>query len=139
MAQYSAEPVGSKRANPWAYGLSLFAGIMMVISGVMDLLYGISAAAKDDIIVRAPNYTYKFDITAWGWIHIVLGALLILVGAGVLMGRTWARYAGIVVVGLAAIGNFLSLPYQPWWSLALLAIDVFVIWGLATSRPDEVV
>ncbi|MFD0637431.1 DUF7144 family membrane protein [Catenulispora yoronensis] len=138
MAQYTADS-GSKRTNPWAYGLSLFAGIMMVISGIMDLLYGITAAAHNDIIVTTPNYAFKLNTSSWGWVHIILGALLILVGACVLMGQTWARYAGIVVVGLAAIGNFMSLPYQPWWSLALLAIDVFVIWGLATADPDQVI
>ncbi|GAA1973469.1 DUF7144 family membrane protein [Catenulispora subtropica] len=136
MAQYTADP-GARRGSPWAYGLTLFAGIMMVISGVMDLFYGIAAAAKDDIIVSTPNYWFKLNTTGWGWIHIILGLLLILVGASVLMGQTWARYAGIVVVGLAAIGNFVSLPYYPWWSAILLAIDVFVIWGLATARPVE--
>jgi hypothetical protein len=137
MAQYSANP-GAKRLSPWAYGWTLFAGILMLISGIMDILYGITAAAHNDLIVATPNYAFRFNPTTWGWIHIGLGALLVAVGAGVLMGRNWARFAGIVVVAMAGIGNFMSVPYQPWWSLPLLAIDVFVIWGLATSLSDDV-
>ncbi|NUP49745.1 MAG: hypothetical protein HOW97_20910 [Catenulispora sp.] len=138
MAQYAAN-TGSKRpGSPWAYGWTLFAGIMMVISGIMDFLYGITAAAHNDLIVTTRNYAFRFNVTTWGWIHIVLGVLLVVVGAGVLMGLTWARWTGIFIVGLASIGNFMSLPYQPGWALVLLAIDVFVIWGLATSvQPDE--
>jgi hypothetical protein len=135
MAQYSAQP-GSRRPSPWAYGWTMFAGIMMVISGIMDFLYGVMAAAHNDVIVRTPNYAFKLSTAGWGWIHIVLGALLVVVGAGVLTGRTWARIAGVVIVALAAIGNFLSLPYQPWWALILLAIDVFIIWGLCTPMED---
>jgi hypothetical protein len=71
----------------------------------------------------------------------VLGVLVAVVGAGVLAAKPWARMAGIAVVALAAIGNFLSLPYAPLWSVILLAIDGFVIWGLSapSASPDTVV
>jgi hypothetical protein len=140
MAQYTANstPGRSRTPRPWATGLALFAGIMMVISGILDFFYGIMAAAHNDIYVSTPNYVFRFNAASWGWIHIVLGVLLVVVGGGVLMGRGWARMVGMFIVALAAIGNFLSIPYYPLWSLVLLAIDVFVIWGLATSDPDEV-
>ena len=137
MAQYTANPSSRRGPSPWAHGWRLFAGIMMVVGGIMEFLYGIMATLHDAVIVTTPRYAFRFDTTAWGVIHIVLGALLVLIGVGVLGGRTWARVIGIFIVALSAIGNFLSLPYSPFWSLVLLAIDIFVIWGLSTSsRPD---
>jgi uncharacterized membrane protein len=140
MAQYAANstPGRSRTPSPWASGLALFAGIMMVMSGILDFFSGIMAAAHNDIYVSTPNYAFKFNTATWGWIHIVLGALLVVVGVGVLMGKSWARMTGIFVVALAGMGNFLSIPYYPLWALALLAIDVFVIWGLATTDADDV-
>ena len=138
MTQNAASRTADRPASPWATGLALFAGIMMVMIGVMDFFYGIMAVAEDDIYVKAPNYVFKFTTTGWGWIHIVVGVLLVVIGAGVLMGQGWARMCGIFVVAVAAVGNFLSMPYYPLWSLVLLALDIFVIWGLATSDPDEV-
>jgi hypothetical protein len=120
--------------SPWATGLSLFAGVMMAMSGLLDVFYGIMAAAKDNVIVNAPNYVFRFNVTTWGWIHIILGALVALIGFGVLAGKGWARGAGIGIVALAAIGNFLSIPYYPFWSLVLLAIEIFIIWALATAE-----
>jgi len=140
MAQYAGNstPGRSRTVSPWASGLALFAGIMMVVSGVLDFFYGIMAAAHNDIYVSTPNYAFRFNATSWGWIHIVLGVLMVVVGSGVLMGKSWARMIGIFVVALAGMGNFLSVPYYPVWSLALLAIDVFVIWALATVDADDV-
>lgn len=128
---------GGGAANPWATGLALFAGIMMVMVGIMDFFYGVMAVANDDIFVNTRNYTLQFSTTSWGWIHLVLGVLLVAVGAGVLMGKGWARMTGIFVVALAGIGNFFSMPYYPLWSIVLLGIDVFVIWGLATAHAEE--
>jgi hypothetical protein len=128
---------GAGGPSPWATGLALFAGIMMVMSGVMDFFYGIMAIAQDDVFVKAPNYVFKFSTTSWGWIHLVLGVLLVAVGAGVLMRKSWARMTGIFIVAVAGIGNFFSMPYYPLWSLVLLAIDVFVIWGLATVHAED--
>jgi hypothetical protein len=116
----------------WAAGGTVFAGMLLLIAGVMAILEGIVGIAKDSVyVVTRGDYTYKFDVSAWGWIHLVLGIIAVLVGYGVLTGAAWARLAGMAIAGLSMIANFMFLPYQPVWSVIMIAIDVFVIWALA--------
>ncbi|MDV6310062.1 hypothetical protein R4227_17710 [Gordonia amicalis] len=91
--------------------------------------------AEDEVFVRGVDYVYKFDFTTWGWIHIVLGAIAIIVGAGLISGAGWARFTAIVIAGLSVIANFLWLPYYPWWSVLIIALDVVVIWAVSTWNP----
>ena len=81
------------------------------------------------------DYTYEFDITTWGWIHIVLGAVLIVAALGLLTGTTWGRVLAIAVAALSILANFLWLPYYPWWSTLVIALNVVVIWAIATWHP----
>lgn len=119
-------------------GWVLFAGIMMVANGILSILEGVVGVTRGNrVFAVAPNYTYKFDLTSWGWIHIALGALVALIGFGVIAGQRWARYAGIAVVALSLIANFLFLPYYPLWALVVIAIDVFVLWALCTYRRGD--
>lgn len=120
--------------GPWAAGLVLFAGVMMVANGILSVFEGIVAVVRNHVFTVTPNYVYKFDLTSWGWIHIALGGLVALVGLGVIAGATWARYFGIFLVALSLFASFMFLPYQPLWSLVLIAIDVFVIWALCVYR-----
>ena len=112
-----------------------FAACMMLVTGAFGILQGFVALLDDTFYVKAPNYTYEIDITGWGWIHIVLGALLVVVALGVLAGATWARVAGIAVVLLSMLDNFLFLPYYPLWSLLIIAIDAWIVWALAQTSP----
>jgi hypothetical protein len=122
--------------NAWAAGGTVFAGLMLMIGGVLAVLEGIVGIAKDVVYVRTRgDYVYKFDVTAWGWIHLILGVVALLVGYCLLRGLAWARYLGIFIAGLNMIANFMSLPYQPIWAIIMVAIDTFVIWSLATYHP----
>lgn len=123
--------------SPWAAGLVLFAGVMMVANGILSVFEGAVAVARHGIYASTPNYVYKFDLTSWGWIHIALGAMVALVGLGVIGGRTWARFLGILLVSLSLFANFMFLPYYPLWAIVLIAIDVFVLWALCTYRRHE--
>jgi hypothetical protein len=109
---------------------AVFAGVLLMIAGVLNILQGITAIANDDVYRRIGNYTFKFDVTAWGWIHLVLGVLVALVGWAAYTGATWAKIAGVVIVALAIVGNFMWLPYQTGWALILIAIDVLALWSL---------
>lgn len=109
---------------------AVFAGVLLMLSGVMNVLQGITAIAKDDFYVHIGNYAYKFSLTSWGWIHLILGIAVAIVGWGAYSGARWARVTGVAVVCVAMLGNFLWLPYQPWWALTLLAIDGFALWSL---------
>ncbi|NUR29086.1 MAG: hypothetical protein HOV83_25135 [Catenulispora sp.] len=115
---------------------AVFAGVLLMISGVLNILQGITAIAKDDLYVHIGNYAFKFSTASWGWIHLILGILLVIVGWGAYAGATWARITGVVIIALAMIGNFMWLPYQTWWALTLLAIDGVALWSLI-GRDDE--
>ncbi|WP_410877315.1 hypothetical protein [Nocardia sp. A7] len=120
-----------------AAGTSIGAGILLAVVGVLQILQGISAVANDDLIVVGPQYTYQFDLTSWGWWHIILGALAVIVAIGLLAGQTWGRVSAMVIAALSIIANFLWLPYYPWWSILIIAVDIVVIWAVATWRPTN--
>ena len=120
----------------WATGGLLFAAALMIMSGLFEFFQGIAALAKDQIFVAVGNYVYKFDTTAWGWIHLIIGLIVAAVGFFVMTGASWARWVGIGIVGLQALSNFFFLPYYPLWSIVIIGIDVFVIWALAAA-PGE--
>ncbi|MFC8455203.1 hypothetical protein [Kitasatospora sp. NPDC057223] len=121
----------------WVTGMVLFAAVLMMLNGLMDVFRGIMAVAKDDVFVSTPNYVFQFDLTAWGWIHMAIGVLLAVTGFFLLRGAQWARFAGILLASLSAMESFLALPYYPLWSLVVIALDVFVIWALCVYRPDQ--
>ncbi|MCZ4099713.1 hypothetical protein C8250_002590 [Streptomyces sp. So13.3] len=113
-------------------GWIVFAAIMMIFSGAMAILEGISAIAKDDLFVRTTNYTFQFNLTSWGWIHLILGIIVLLAGCALFSGALWARAVGVILVGLSLIANFMWVPYNPFWAIVLIAIDIFVIYALCT-------
>jgi hypothetical protein len=119
-----------------AIGFTIFAGSMMILAGAFQAIQGVSALFNDEVFVSVQDYVFKFDITAWGWIHLGIGLLVLLAGFGVVAGMLVARIVGITLAGLSAIVNFLAIPYYPFWALTIIAIDVFVIWALALHGRD---
>ncbi|KAF0835856.1 DUF7144 family membrane protein [Nocardia caishijiensis] len=121
-----------------AAGTSIAAGILLAVVGVLQIFQGISAVANDDLIVVGPEYAYQFDLTSWGWWHIVLGAIVVIIAIGLMAGQTWGRVAAMVIAALSIVANFLWLPYYPWWSIIIIVLDVVVIWAIATWHPRTV-
>ncbi|MFF1653858.1 hypothetical protein [Streptomyces sp. NPDC058255] len=121
----------------WAEGLTAFAAVMLMIAGVLDICRGVMAIAEDDVFVTTRNYVFAFDLTGWGWVHLILGAVAVIVSFGLFQSATWARVAGVVIGGLIIIANFLSLPYSPVWSIVMIAFSGFIIWALCVARDDE--
>src|SRR5215208_1420475 len=95
------------RNSRWATGLVLFAGVLMMVAGVWHALAGLGALVNDKVYVSTPGYIYSFDLTGWGWIHILLGILVAAAGFTVLLGMMWARVVGIVVASISLIANFM--------------------------------
>src|SRR3954447_22565192 len=93
--QGSRPPLGGQRST-WI----AFAGVMMVIIGSLDVLWGLAAIFNDEIVVVGGHGALIFDITAWGWIQLILGALIGLTGLGLISGNTTARWAGVFLIGL---------------------------------------
>ncbi|NYV78162.1 hypothetical protein [Streptomyces sp. UH6] len=121
----------------WASGLTAFAAVMLLLLGLLNIFRGIMAVAEDEVFVSTPNYVFEFDLTSWGWIHLILGVVAVLLSAGLFKAATWARVAGVVIASLVVIANFLSLPYFPIWSLVMIAISGFIIWALCVVRSDD--
>lgn len=131
-------PPRSLRSRPWATGLSLFAGVMLVLAGVNQLLAGIAGILEDEVYVTVDDYLYGLDLTAWGWTHLAIGVLLLVIGFAVVNGRAWARGAAIGPASVSLVACFLFIPYYPVWALLVIALDVAVIWALAvTMGPDR--
>ncbi|NEY32017.1 hypothetical protein GTU99_07360 [Streptomyces sp. PRKS01-65] len=122
--------------SAWATGGAAFAGVLLLLNGILAVLQGIAAIAEDDVYTRIGDYVYRINLTGWGWILLILGVIAAAVGCGILTGAAWARAAGIALASLGLIAQFLFLPYQPLWSIIMMAIDVFVIWALATHQPE---
>ncbi|MET9730886.1 hypothetical protein ABZZ79_09540 [Streptomyces sp. NPDC006458] len=127
---------GPGQPDPWVSGGVLFAGVLLLCNGVLAVLQGIAAVAGDDVYGRIGSYVYELDLTGWGWIHIVLGVLVAVTGAGLLKESVWARPAGVFLAALSLVAQFLFLPYAPIWSMIMMAIDVFIIWALV-SRMEH--
>ncbi|MFG2225047.1 hypothetical protein [Streptomyces sp. NPDC048644] len=108
----------------------------MIFGGIMAILEGISALAKDNVFIATSNYTFQFNLTSWGWIHLILGIVIAVAGLALLTGAMWARAVGVVLAGIVMIANFLWVPYYPLWALTLIAVNGFVIWALCTSHRD---
>ncbi|MFE6036648.1 hypothetical protein [Streptomyces sp. NPDC056452] len=115
-------------------GWTVFAAVMMIFGGAMAIFEGIAAIAKDDLFVSTSNYVFKFSLTGWGWVHLILGIVVVLAGCALFTGALWARAVGVVLAGLLAIANFLWLPYYPFWSIVLIAINVLIIWALCSGQ-----
>jgi hypothetical protein len=124
-------------ASAWTSGLELFASVMLILIGLFQLIIGLAAVLRGSYYVVTANYVFGFDVGSWGWTHLVLGVLVALTGVALLGGMAWSRVVGMVLAGLSALSNFLFIPYQPAWSLLIIAIDVAVIWALAVHMRQQ--
>ena len=116
----------------WADGGTIFAAVLLTTVGVFQVLEGISAIAKDGVFATATDYVFDIDLAAWGWVHLLVGALAVLIGVSILYGKGWAMIAGMVIAVFSALSNFMFLPFYPLWALVVIAFDLFVIWSLST-------
>ena len=119
-----------------AVGLSVFAGTLMVLIGILHAIQGVVALVNDTFFLVGPKWTFSFDVTTWGWIHLLVGILVAFAGFFVFRGAIWARTVGVLLAAFSAIVNFAWLPYYPVWALVVIALDVFVIWALTLHGRD---
>jgi hypothetical protein len=111
-------------------GFTTLAGILLLLSGFWSIFAGLAGIIKSKFYVVTPNYAFKLDATAWGWIHLILGIIVVAAGIGLLAGQTWARVVGVVIAVISAVENFLFLPHYPIWSILVIAVDLMIIWAL---------
>jgi hypothetical protein len=111
-------------------GWLLFAGIMVLIVGVLNVIYGIAAIDNASFFVADQRYILS-DLSTWGWVMLVIGALQLLAAFSIWSGGGYGRWFGIAMASLNAIAALLSIPAYPFWSLAVFTIDILIIYGLA--------
>lgn len=114
-----------------AVGWLVFAASMLGLAGFLSIIDGIMALSRSKFFVANATYTFS-DLRTWGWITLIIGILLIVAAMGVLSGSQFARWFGIIVAAVNALGFFASVQAYPFWALMVFAIDVLVIYALAT-------
>ena len=119
-------------------GWIAFAGMLLLIVGSIDFFQGLIALFEDEYFVVTASGFLAVDLTAWGWIMLIWGVLLILAGLGLVGGQGWARWFAIVAVSLNFIAQlgFLGNSQYPLWSLTVMALNVIVLYAL-TARWSE--
>jgi hypothetical protein len=115
-------------------GFTAVAGTLMLLGGLWMAAIAIVALSHSAVITTAPVYAFRFNVVGWGWLQLGLGVLMFAAGMCVFLGMAWARYVGAFFAVLSAVANFVFIPYQPAWSIILIALDAAIIWALLTPR-----
>ena len=119
-----------------AVGGIWFAASVMTLIGGFQIVAGLAAVIDDQFYVVTRNYAFDLDVTAWGWVHLVLGVLLVACGIGLFRRSAWAGVTAIFLAMLSAFANFFFIPYYPFWAVLVIALDIWVIWAL--TRPNAI-
>lgn len=128
----SRPPVGGEHST-WI----AFAGVMMVILGTLDVFWGLAAILNDEVVVVGGQGALIFDITTWGWVQLLLGALVGLTGLGLLVGNEVARVLGIFLLALNAVLQIVWFPAAPLWAFLMIVLDVVIIYQLTVNWTEE--
>ena len=119
-----------------ALGWRFFAGIMLLLLGIMNLIDGLTGIMDSDLFEKnlgtAPNLPATNNLVAWGWVVLIVGIVMIAIAFPVMGGLSWGRFAGIAIAGIDLLLQFAFLAHFPLWSLVLVFLNALVIYGLAT-------
>ena len=131
-----AGPSRYPRASPWV-GWIGFAGVLMVILGAVHAFQGLVGIFKDEyFLVTSNGLALKLDFTAWGWVHLILGVVILVAGLCVMAGQMWARIVGVIVAAVSLLANVAFLAAYPLWSLIMIALDIVIIMALTVHGSE---
>jgi hypothetical protein len=116
-----------------AGGFIALAAVLMIMSGLWSFFVGITGVLSGGFYVAVRNYTFTYSTHAWGWTHLIIGAVVFAAGVCLLLGMMWARVVGVILAVISGLANFLFLPYYPLWSIIVIALDAVIIWALCTA------
>lgn len=130
MSNYDTGQSGYREMTGWV-GWIVFAAVILMIHGTFTAIQGLSALLRDDVYWETQGgAVLTFNVTGWGWIHLILGILSVLIGYLLLQGSTFARVIGIALVSLNLISQFAYLPLYPFWGIVGIAVGFFVLYAL---------
>jgi len=118
-------------------GWVVFAGFMMMITGLFQAIAGLTGLLKHNwYVVSTADKLLVFNYQTWGWIDLIIGIFILLAGVSVLHGSVWARFVGVVLAGLSAIASLVSINEYPIWSVVIIAVSVLVIYALTVHGNE---
>ena len=127
---------GTRSPSGLAVGTTTAAAIVLIIGGICHAMQGVVGIATNEFYVTTEKWIFQFDVTTWGWIHVLVGVLAVLAGIGLFSGAVWARTVAVLIAVVSIIVNFIWLPYYPVWAVLIIAFDMFVIWALTAHGRD---
>ena len=133
-SSYDMESVTVRRSQG---GAAYAAAALLLTSAILTFLVGVFALSANDLVIAGPGYEYTFQLSGWGWANILTGMVLAAVAIALFLSAQWARAAAIIVTCLAIVVTFLWMPYYPTGAVVLIALDVAVIWGVATWNTSR--
>jgi hypothetical protein len=134
--QESFEAAPDSTATGWV-GWVFFGGTMMILLGSFQVIEGLTALFRHTYYaVRSDGLLLVTNYAAWGWVHLLLGVLVVATGFGVMVGQTWARVIGVGLACLSAVLNLAFVSAYPVWSTIVIAVDVIVIYALAVHGRE---
>jgi hypothetical protein len=123
--------------NPTMWvGWIWFAGIMLVLAGTFNIISGLVALFNDTYFVVGTEGLLLFDLTGWGWLHLLIGIVAVLAGIALFTGALWARIVAVIIAMVNAIQQLLFMPAYPVWSIIMITLDVLIIWAII-AHGDE--
>ena len=132
MSEYQAEAEAERFTNRAV----ILAAALLFIAGAFQAIVGLAAIGDDEFFTAPDHYFYDWSPSFWGWVHLLLGAALVMSAIFLFLRRAWAVYIAITFAGLSAIWNFFLLFLFPIWAIVMIALDVLIIW--ACLREDVI-
>ena len=131
-----ADKYNKPAPNMWAVGWIAFAGVLMIIVGLMQAMTGLTAIVNEEFFIVTEDYVLRLNPTAWGWINLIVGLVASVAGVGLFTGKPWARIVGIVIAAISVLTAFAWLPSYPAWGAIRIAIGVAILWALIRFGDD---
>lgn len=130
-----ATNTSNKEVTGWV-GWVYFAAFMLVLSGILQIVGGLTALLRDTYFLVGEKAVLAFDYTTWGWVHLLVGVIVLCAGISLFQGSTWARVVAVLLAMVNFVVQFAFLQSYPIWSLVAMTIDVLVIYALTVHGSE---